>query len=70
MTVWRATLLAIVALPSRLQRAHRSHGIKSPTSRGPVQDSNRPDLDLAAIELEVVVGLVVDDFAQIEGDFR
>jgi hypothetical protein len=36
-----------------------------------VLDSNRPDLELAAIELEddavVLVGLRVDDFAQIEG---
>ena len=51
-------VLAVLAFPLRLQNAHRDHGINSPTPRGPVLDSNRPDLEVALAELE-------DDFAQI-----
>ena len=54
--------------------AHREHGVDAPGPeiRSPrrMLDADRPDLELAVLALEdhavVVVGLGVDDFAQIE----
>src|SRR5215831_250675 len=57
---------AVLAFPLRLVSAQRDHGIESPPPCGPMLDTDRPDLELVAIELQndaiVVVSLRVNDF--------
>jgi hypothetical protein len=61
--------LQVLAFPLRLQDTHRDNGVDFPTPRGAVLNTDRPDLELVAIELQdyavVLVGLEVDDLAQI-----
>jgi hypothetical protein len=44
--------MPVLAFPLRLQNAHRDDGINSPTPRRAVLNTDRPDLELVAIELQ------------------